>query len=235
MGAKSMFKLVKLEIKKFKLWNYWKAITLCNLLFIAFLNMIYFIEKSEGNIPFESFDMVASIIGAMVRITFTIFASVIIVKLIIDEYKNKTMDVLFSYPIKRKKIIRAKLSIVFTFTFVNVLFSTLFLEGLVYLTEMRFDILPGNIESEAILRNIMGALLTAIATAGISLIPLLFGLHRKSAPKIIISSVLIASILNSTNGDFTLFSFIAIPLSLCLFGLFIAFYSIRNIEKNDLV
>lgn len=230
-----MLKLVKLEIKKFKLWNYWKAVALCNISFIAFLSMIYFIEKSEGNIPFESFDMVVSIIGAMVRITFTIFASVIIVKLIIDEYKTKSIDVLFTYPIKRKRIISAKLSIVFAFTFVNVLFSTLFLEGLVYLAEASFNILPGAIESAGISRNLMTALMDAIATAGISLIPLLFGLHRKSASITIVSSILISSILNSTSGDFTLFSIFAVPLSLCLFGLFIGFYSIRNIEKKDLV
>ncbi len=89
--------------------------------------MIYFIEISDGNTPFENFDMVASMIGVMVRTTFTVFASVLIVKLIIDEYKNKSIEVLFTYPIKRKKIMSAKLTIVFAFTFVNVLFSTLFL------------------------------------------------------------------------------------------------------------
>ncbi len=77
--------------------------------------------------------------------------------------------------------------------------------------------------------------MNAISTAGISLIPLLFGMNRKSAPTTIVSSILIASILNSTNGDFTLFSIIAVPLSLGLFGIFIGYYSIRNIEKKDLV
>ena len=90
--------------------------------------------------------MAANMIGAIVRATFTIFASVIIVKLIIDEYKNKSIDVLFTYPIKRKKIITAKLAIVFAFTFVNVLFSTLFLEGIVYLADVNFNIIPSVIE-----------------------------------------------------------------------------------------
>ena len=77
--------------------------------------------------------------------------------------------------------------------------------------------------------------MNSIATAGISLIPLLFGMHRKSAPATIVTSILISTILNSTSGDFTLFSIIAVPLSLGLFGLFIGYYSIRNIEKKDLV
>lgn len=230
-----MLKLINLEIKKFKLWNYWKAVSICNIAFITLFGMMFFIDIDGGKIPFESFDMTASLIGAMVRTTFTIFASVIIVKLIIDEYKNKSIDVLFTYPIKRKKIISAKLTIVFVFTFVNVLFSTLFLEGFVYLMDVNFNILSGVLESEDILRNLLTAFMNAIATAGISLIPLLFGIHRKSGPATIVSSILIATILNSTSEDFTLFSIIAVPLSLGLFGLFIGYYSIRNIEKKDLV
>ena len=230
-----MLKLINLEIKKFKLWNYWKAVSICNIAFITLFGMMFFIDIDGGKIPFESFDMTASLIGAMVRTTFTIFASVIIVKLIIDEYKNKSIDVLFTYPIKRKKIISAKLTIVFVFTFVNVLFSTLFLEGFVYLMDVNFNILSGVLESEDILRNLLTAFMNAIATAGISLIPLLFGIHRKSGPATIVSSILIATILNSTSEDFTLFSIIAVPLSLGLFGLYIGYYSIRNIEKKDLV
>jgi len=230
-----MLKLINLEIKKFKLWNYWKAVSICNIAFITLFGMMFFIDIDGGKIPFKSFDMTASLIGAMVRTTFTIFASVIIVKLIIDEYKNRSIDVLFTYPIKRKKIISAKLTIVFVFTFVNVLFSTLFLEGLVYLVDVNFNILSGILESKDILRNLLTAFMNAIATAGISLIPLLFGMHRKSGPATIVSSILIATILNSTSEDFTLFSIIAVPLSLGLFGLFIGYYSIRNIEKKDLV
>ena len=229
-----MLKLIKLEIKKFKLWNYWKAVSVCNISFIALLSMMLFVEIDDEKMPFESFGMAASVIGAMVRTTFTIFASIIIVKLIIDEYKNKSIDVLFSYPIKRKKIISAKLTIVLVFTFVNVLSSTLFLEGLVYLADLNFNILPGVIKSGEISRELLTAFMNAIATAGISLIPLLFGMLRKSATATIVSSIFIASILNSTSEDFTLFSIIVVPLLLGLFGLFIGFYAIQNIEKKDL-
>ncbi len=232
-----MLKLMKLEIKKFKLWNYWKAISICNISFIAFLSMIYFIEIDEQSTDiFASFDVVAGLIGAIVRTTFTIFASVLIVSLIIDEYKKKSMEVMFSYPIKRKRIISAKLIIVFAFTFVNVLFSTLFLEGLVYSADVIYNILPvGDVVIQDILRNVLVAIMDSIATAGISLIPLFVGMHRNSAPATIVTSIFISMFLNSTSGNFTVYSIIAIPISLGLLGLFIAYFSIRNIEKKDLV
>ena len=230
-----MLNLMKLEIKKFKLWNYWKAVLICQITFIAFLCMIYFIEKVEGFDLFNNFEMVTNVIGAMVRTTFTVFASVLIVKLIIDEYKNKSIDVLFTYPIKRKKIFTAKLTIVFTFTFVIVLISTYFLEGLVFLVDFIFNILPGDVEVENMSKHVITVFMNSLATAGISLIPLLVGMHRKSGPATIVASILIAGVLNSTSGEFTLFSIIAVPLTVGLLGILIGYYSIRNIEKQDLV
>jgi ABC-type transport system involved in multi-copper enzyme maturation permease subunit len=230
-----MLKLMKLEIKKFKLWNYWKAVLICHSTFIAFLCMTYFIELDEGFELYNSFEMVANFIGAMVRTTFTVFASVLIVKLIIDEYKNKSIDVLFTYPIKRKKIFTAKLTIVFTFTFVIVLISTYFLEGLVFLVDFIFNILPGDVEVENMSKHVITVFMNSLATAGISLIPLLVGMHRKSGPATIVASILIAGVLNSTNGDVNLFSIIAVPLTVGLFGILSGYYSIRNIEKQDLV
>ena len=235
MGVQFMLKLIKLEIRKFKLWNYWKAVLICNISFIALLCMIYFIEVGEGFDLFNNFEMVTNVIGAMVRATFTIFASVIIVKLIIDEYKNKSIDVLFTYPIKRKKIITAKLIIVFTFTFFFVLLSTFFLEGLVFLMDFTFNFLPGDVTVENMSKHVITVFMNSLATAGISLIPLLVGMHRKSGPATIVASILIAGVLNSTSEDFTLFSIIAIPLLVGMFGILSGYYSIRNIEKQDLV
>jgi len=230
-----MIKLIMLEIKKFKLFNYWKAVSICNIAIIAVLIMTYFIEIEEGLEIFVNFEMVANLIGVMVRTTFTIFAPVLIVKLIIDEYKNKSIDVLFSYPIKRKRIFSAKLTIVFMFTFTIVLISTLLLEGLVLLVDLNFNVLPGEVESQDMSKHLLTVFMNSLATAGISLIPLLVGMRRKSGPATIVTSILIATILNSQNMGFTLFSIIAIPLSLGLFGILSGFYSIRNIEKKDLV
>ncbi len=57
--------------------------------------MTYIIQTDQLNKHYK---------GTMVRITFTIFTSVLIVKLIIDKYKNKSIAVMFTYPINRKKI-----------------------------------------------------------------------------------------------------------------------------------
>lgn len=175
-----MIKLINLEIKKFKLIKYWKGVLGANLGFIIFIGMVYFLNKVEEEIPFDNFEMASTIISAVVSATFIIFASVILAKLVIDEYKNKSIDLMFTYPISRKKIMSAKLIIVMVFTFMTVLFSTLFLNGLVYIMDVTFDILPGDISIQELINSVWKSFFIAFAAAGLSLIPLLIGMLRKS-------------------------------------------------------
>jgi len=233
MEVALVLKLIYLEIKKFKLIHYLKGVAFANLGFIGLLSLIYFLEVNNGKIPFESYDMAFTIIGAAVRATFIIFASVLIVKLIIDEYKTKSIEVMFTYPINRKKIMLSKLSIVLFFTFTSVLLSSLFIGGLFYIVDSVVQFVPDQLTQEGLNNYLLSTLMGSLATAGLSLIPLLFGLRRKSGPTTIISAILLVMLTNSISDDFSLFSIIAIPLSLAAVGVFLAFLTIRNIEKID--
>lgn len=233
MGAEAVYKLIKLEIKKFKLWKHWKGVLLANIGFIAFLCLIYGLEISGENVPFDSFDMVMLILGAIVRATFILYASFLIVNLVIDEYKHKTINIMFTYPIKRKKILAAKLMIVMVFTFFTVFLSTVFIGGLFVITQSAFDILPGAIGRDEIYNNLISTFFYSLATAAISLIPLLIGMPRKSATATIVTAIFLVCLTGSASEDFTLFSIIAVPISLGLLGLLIGYLSIRNIEKVD--
>lgn len=42
------------------------------------------------------------LLGTFVRSVFIVFAGVLIAKLIIGEYKNRTITVMFTYPVSRK-------------------------------------------------------------------------------------------------------------------------------------
>ncbi|WP_042477723.1 ABC transporter permease [Bacillus ndiopicus] len=230
-----MLKLIKLEIKKFKLFNYYKGVLIANLGFIAFLSMIYFLERNDGNIPFENFEMAMNISSAAIRTTFIIFAAVLIVKLIIDEYKSKSIEIMFTYPIGRKKILTAKLMIVVAFTFIMVMSSTSLMAGLLYFAEAQFDIFPVELSFQDIVRNVYVNFFYALATAGLSLIPLLFGMRRKSAVATIVSAIFLATVTSTTSDNINLFSIIAIPVSLGVFGILIGYLAISKIEQVDVI
>ena len=72
-------------------------------------------SKVEDDLMFSSYMEYMSLANILIRITFIIFASVILSRLVIDEYKNKTIQLLFMYPLQRKMLMSAKLTIVFVF------------------------------------------------------------------------------------------------------------------------
>ena len=80
-----MLKLMKLEMKKVKMWGYIKGAIIANIVIIALLAVMIFASKNEGNIEFTSLTFGFSFVDSMVKATFIIFASVLIAKFIIEE------------------------------------------------------------------------------------------------------------------------------------------------------
>lgn len=80
-------------------------------------------------------------------------------------------------------------------------------------------------------------LLNAFMIAGISLIPLLFGMRKKSTASTITSAVIISFVINATvsNGgsSTSLFQFIAVPMTLCLLGLILGYFSFYRVDRCD--
>ena len=226
---------MSLEIKKYRLWSYMKGIAIANICFLSLLALIYILEKNDGNIPFESYNMAFSIIGSAVRATFTMFAAVLITKLFIEEYKTKSISVLFMYPIKRSKIMVAKILLIILFTFTTIFISNIFICTVFYGMNMWLHFLDQPLTWDILSKNFVAMIISAISSAGIGLIPLYIGMRRKSVPATLVAAVLIVGFTSSTSNDFSLFSIIAVPISLALVGLLFAYLSIRNVEKVDIL
>lgn len=80
-------------------------------------------------------------------------------------------------------------------------------------------------------------LIHAFMIAGISLIPLSFGMRKKSTASTITSAVVIGFVVNTTVSDggspTSLFHFIAIPIALCLLGLILGYLSFHKVDRTD--
>lgn len=229
-----MLKLIKLEIKKFKLAGYLKTVLFINLGIIIALCGIYFAEKSEGITTLGTYKESFEMIGILVRAAFIVFASVLISKLIIDEYRNNTISILFTYPINRKKIMLAKILLIAGFTFVNILLSSVFIGFMFFLADLGLNIVPEQLTSGTLIESIIQMPLTAFAAAGMGLIPLYFGMIKKSVPVTIVTSILLISLTNTTVDDFTLSKILAIPIVLGFTGVLVAYFSVRNIDHVDI-
>ena len=226
--------LMRLEIIKFKLGSYIQGAVIANFVILGLMVLITFISKIEGSTDFENYQEVLLFIDSIVRGTFIIFAATLIAKLIIGEFKSKTITTLFMYPISRKKLIAAKLAIIILFTFCSIVISNLFVTSVFYFINERYHLLPNTLTVSTITQHVPLVVMNAIAASGMSLIPLYFGMKKYSTSTTIISSILIVVLVSSNNGGFSLNDIIVIPLSLAVIGISVAFFAVRNIEKVDL-
>ncbi|MGG0703142.1 ABC transporter permease [Bacillus paramobilis] len=229
-----MLRLMKLEMKKFKLGWYVRGAIIANIAILALLISMSIISQIEGDPEIRDPQMILLAASTLVRATFIIFGSVLIARLIISEYKNKTILLMFSYPINRKKMMVSKLAITATLTFITVILSNILVVGVLFGIDSYFSILPNSFTVNQLIREGINLVPLAVATAGISLIPLYFGMRKRSVPTTIVSSLIVVSIAINNNPMFSTATFLPLQLALAAIGVVIACYGIKNIEKEDI-
>lgn len=229
-----MFKLIKLEIKKFKI-DLLKGTIIANIIILMFVVTAAFLSKASKEISFTDYNSMFLGISTYVRSVFIIYSAVLISKIIIGEYKNKTINIMFMYPIKRKKIMISKFLIVLIFCFTTLLLSTIFLDLSMYCINSFSHFFNDTLTMTQIVSNLTNIIVYSIAFAFISLIPVYVGLKRKSASATIVTAIILSSALSSGSNGYSLSSIIIIPTILAIIGVVIAYISIKDIEKVDVV
>ena len=228
-----MFKLIQLEIRKFKMKGILKGAIIANFIILAFLVMGIFVSKADDEMIFNSWNDVFLFTGIFVRVTFTIFAAVLIAKLIVGEYKNKTINILFTYPINRKKLMIAKLFIVVIFAFIAMIISNIFITFSLYILNVFMNFISESLTMDILLPNLINIAIYSLIYSFISLIPVYVGMLRKSGSSTIVTGVVLTSLLNSGNGKNTLSSIIIIPIILAIIGVISSYLFIKDVEKVD--
>lgn len=229
-----MLHLMKLELKKFKLGWYVKRAIIANIVILALMIFVSIIAQVEGDAEIRNPEAILLMASTIVRATFIIFGSVLIARLIIGEYKNKTILLMFSYPINRKKMMASKLAITAIVTFITVIVSNILVVGIFFGIDSYFSILPNSFTVDQLVQEGIKLVPLAIATAGMSLIPLYFGMRKRSVPTTIVSSLIVVSIAMNSNPEFSTATFLPLQLALAAIGVAIAYYGIKNIEKEDI-
>ena len=209
-----MLHLMKLELKKFKLGWYVKRAIIANIVILALMIFVSIIAQVEGDAEIRNPETILLMASTIVRATFIVFGSVLIARLIIGEYKNKTILLMFSYPINRKKMMASKLAITAIVTFITVIVSNILVVGVFFGIDSYFSILPNSFTVDQLMQEGIKLVPLAIATAGMSLIPLYFGMRKRSVPTTIVSSLIVVTIAMNGNPEFSTATFLPLQLAL---------------------
>ncbi len=92
-----MFRLIKLEWEKNNVKKYIKnAIIMTTIL-------LFIILLTVKDLGIDEKGMVGVTVELFTHMVYIIFSGVMLVSFVVNGYKNKTMALMFTYPIKRKK------------------------------------------------------------------------------------------------------------------------------------
>ena len=237
MEETRMLNLIKLEWNKHHIGRYFKSFFLCVISIYGFVVLLSLDAKNDIDGAMSSFQEFMFLVYILSNITFIIFGSIILSRLIISEFRTKTMQVMFTYPIKRKKLLIAKLALTYLFT-AGILFTSIWLMQIItYFLQPSLGLFEGTVTLQDLVATLPKTLTNAFMMGAIALIPLFFGMRKKSTATTITSATLISFLINGTvsnSGDtFSLANSIVIPVILALLGIGIAYVSIRNIDEKD--
>ncbi|MNG03626.1 ABC-2 family transporter protein [compost metagenome] len=165
-------------------------------------------------------------------ITLIIFASVLMSRMIIDEYRNKTITLLFAYPVPRNLIFLAKLIIIWTWTFITVLFANVFIIVMLLLANSKYHYITEPLTRERMIAEAIRMLIFAFTCASVSLIPMYFGMIRKTMPALIVSAFILSNgsmaIINNMSIYTGYGSFITAALLCFAIGVLMAYAGVRR-------
>lgn len=236
-----MGKLIKLEWEKYEIGKYIRNAAILIVLLVIFNYAMTFLgiaNDPDTGVPDMAFSNmgVSTNVELLTDITFLIFAAAMHATFIIGAYKNKTMNLMFLYPLSRKKIMTAKMLAVCIFCFAGIVIAKLacygvsnlgFMMGQKASFPMDYNMLSVSFYIQLLIRS--------AATISISLLALLSGMIAKSSKVTVISSFLLIILMQGNVGGATLKDNLAVPIVLLAISVLAAILIVQRVEKKDVM
>lgn len=234
-----MIKLIKLEWKKNNIGKYIRGAVIMAVLLGIFIFALAFLgiaNDPDGTLDAApGADGISASIELFTSMGFLIYTSVMLAAFIVSAYKNKTMNLMFSYPIKRQKILASQMIAVWSFNFFALLLTKLAIYMCVFMGaksmhssfSIDFDICSSSFYFQLILKSVV--------IVSMSFIALFVGMALKSSKAAIVTSFLLIFLTQANVGDFTMANQAVFPVVLTVISFVFAVLAVYNVEKRDLV
>lgn len=234
-----MLKLIKLEWKKNHIGKYIRNAVILAAILCVFIYALAFLgiaNDPDTGVPDTTpgYNTISSSIELFTSMTYLIFTSAMLSSFIVSAYKNKTMNLMFSYPVKRQKILVSQMLAVWIFCLVALILTKFAIYSCVsigaHFTASAFP-LDFNMTS---LGFYVQLILKSVVIVTMGFIALFIGLAMKSTIATVISSFLLIILTQANIGDFTIANNTVFPIILTVISLAFAFLSVWQAEKKDL-
>ncbi len=186
-----MAHLLKLEIRKFRLPRKMIAAFLATAFCMLFITVSLADSMTDPEQTKDTFESTFLLIGLLVSFVFLIYSSILTSTLVINEYSQRTITILFSYPLNKRLLIAIKMMLIMAFTAVSILFGYVCCCGYIVGIDHAFDMLEGSFQTAYLSQWASMAVTSAIVCGILSWWPFVIGMIRKSVPATIVTSLIV--------------------------------------------
>ncbi len=230
-----VIKLIKLEWKKYNNGN---GLITAALIMTAILAL--FIVGTAGElhsaetVEIYGKSMIDAAVDIFTHISYIIFTGVMLAIFLVGAYEKRTINLMFSYPIKRPKIMLSKVLAVWIFNYIALVISKLLLYA-VLLTTKSFTHLSAADIPMGSLTFWLNLFLSSAAMVSIAFIALPIGLKFRSSKAAIVAAVIIACLTQGNIGSFTLADSVPFYGFLFLLAAVSVVLTVYDVETKDVM
>lgn len=229
-----MLKLIKLEWKKNNILKYIRNAAITTAVLLLFMMMAAGELEREETIRAYGKSMLGASVGLFVHMAYIVFTGVMIAAFIVGAYEKRSINLMFSYPIKRSKIILSKICAVWIFNFAAMAVS----KAVIYLILILTKSFTG-ISAAGLLVGKpsfwLDAALGSAAMVSISFLALPVGLKMKSSKAAIVMSVIIVCFTQGNIGSVSLANNMTFYAVLFAAAVVSVWLSVRRVEMRDVM
>ncbi len=235
-----MIKLIKLEWMKNNTRKYMIKAALVTAIICAFVLALAFLGIADD--PDGTLDAALGAEGISLTVemfsnmTYLLLTSSMFGSFIINSYKNRTMELMFTYPIRRQRVLASQILAVWLFCF-----SALILTKLLIYAAVVGVAKAGDWRSSFVIDIHLGSLsfwmilvIRSFVTVSLGLICLFVGMIRKSSKTALIAAFLLFLITQGNVGDFSMAGNKAFMLALTVISFVLAGVVIGRAETGEL-
>ncbi|MEE6450274.1 ABC transporter permease [Gottfriedia acidiceleris] len=227
-----MKKLINIELKKFSLKKHIFHVLIANVCLLMLILMTTYVNNSSEVIPGMPQIATITVLDTFIKAVFLVWQSILIANLIVEEFRSKTILILFTYPIDRKKLILSKLLLIFMITLLSIIGSQILLNLVLF----GLDTILPFINYSISLMDIGLMFITTITSIMLGMLTLYIGMLNKSTVATVASSLVIVSLAVSSGGDKGgLITMIPVSITLGVIGVALAYMSIKKMLSADSV
>lgn len=227
-----MWKLIKLEWKKNNILKHARNAAIMTVILLLFITMAAGELETSATVEAYHKSMLSAAVELFVHMSYMIFTGVILASFVTGAYEKKTINLMFSYPIRRQKILLSKIFAVWIFNFTAMVLSKLLIYGVLLLTKPLTHISAAGIRLDEV-SFWVDILLGSAAMVSISYIALPIGLKMKSSKAVIVAAIIIVCFTQGNIGSFTLVNNMAFYALLLAVAVIAVFLSVYDVETRD--